>query len=266
VIGSRRVQLSRERDEERSPHRFDVDHILERHRTEQLGSEADAVKRRVAQWGRQHRALGQGVANPSLEQGDIGDPRRIRCASVWIYVCRPCALERLQRGADHSREAADVFELGKTGVLKRSRNTGVKCLTVRKVAEATCKTRSEQGQSQDFQSDFVGLGCLKTPHAPRQRTIHHDKTSYHDPFSPFVIDDGAVGFSRKNVEIQSIDVCLRERAIRPRLGGFVRDRSSRGETPEITPIRSGRRNARRKGSWPGCAQNQSGISADESSF
>jgi hypothetical protein len=52
------VQLSRERDEERSPHRFDVDHILKRHRTEQLGGEADAVKRRVAQLVRQHRALG----------------------------------------------------------------------------------------------------------------------------------------------------------------------------------------------------------------
>jgi hypothetical protein len=85
--------------------------------------------------------------------------------------------------------------LVESGVLKRSRNTGVECLAVRKVAEATCKTRSEQGQSQDFQSDFVGLGCLKTPHAPRQRTIHHDKTSYHDPFSLFVIDGGAVGFS-----------------------------------------------------------------------
>jgi len=55
--------LSRERDEERSPYRFDVDHILKRHRTEQLVGEADAVKRRVAQ-------LGQGVAHPSLEQGD----------------------------------------------------------------------------------------------------------------------------------------------------------------------------------------------------
>ena len=47
-----------------------VDHILKRHRTEQLVGEADAVKRRVAQLGQQHRALGQGVAHPSLEQGD----------------------------------------------------------------------------------------------------------------------------------------------------------------------------------------------------
>jgi hypothetical protein len=61
--------LSRERDEERSPYRFDVDHILKRHRTEQLVGEADAVKRRVAQLGQQS-ALGQGVAHPSLEQGD----------------------------------------------------------------------------------------------------------------------------------------------------------------------------------------------------
>jgi hypothetical protein len=48
------------------------------------------------------------------------------------------------------RDWRDVFELGETGVLKRSRNTGVKCLAVRKVTETTCKTRSEQGQSQDF--------------------------------------------------------------------------------------------------------------------
>jgi hypothetical protein len=58
--------LSRERDEERPPHGFDVDHILERHRTEQLGGEADASKRRVAQLLRQHRAVGQGVAHSPL--------------------------------------------------------------------------------------------------------------------------------------------------------------------------------------------------------
>jgi ATP-dependent Lon protease len=51
----------------------------------------------------------------------------------------------------------------------------------------------EQGQSQDFQPDFIRLGCLKTPHAPRQRTIHHDKTPHHDLFSLFVIEDGAAG-------------------------------------------------------------------------
>ncbi|MGA7718495.1 MAG: hypothetical protein WCB33_21580, partial [Bradyrhizobium sp.] len=62
------VLLSRERDEERSPHGFDVDNILERHRTEQLGGEVDAIKRRVAQLLRQHRAVGQGVADSPLEQ------------------------------------------------------------------------------------------------------------------------------------------------------------------------------------------------------
>jgi hypothetical protein len=77
--------------------------------------------------------------------------------------------------------------------LKRSRDTGSQCLAVRKATEATRKTRSEQGQSQDFQSDFIRQSCLKTPHVPRQRAIHHNKTSHHDLFSLFVIDDGAIG-------------------------------------------------------------------------
>ena len=141
---SRRTR-SRERAEERSPYRFDVDHILKRHRTEKFGGEADAVKRRVAQLGQQHRALGQGVAHPFLEQGDIGDPLRVRCASVKVDVRRPCALERLQRGADHSWQPAGVFELGETGVLKRSRNTGVKCLAVRKVAASHLQDEKRAG-------------------------------------------------------------------------------------------------------------------------
>ena len=74
------------------------------------------------------------------------------------------------------------------------RHRYVSRLAVRKTTEATCKTRSEQGQSQDFQSDFIGLGCLKTPHSERQRTIHQENASYHDPFRLFAIEDGVVGF------------------------------------------------------------------------
>ena len=140
----------------------------------------------IAPWGRASRTRRWSRAISAI-RGEL-DARSSRSMSA-----RPCALQRLQRGADHSWQAADVFELRKPAVLKRSRNTGVECLAVRKATEAACKTRSEQGQSQDFQSDFVRLGCLKTPHSERQRTIHQDKTSYHDPFSLSVIDDGAVG-------------------------------------------------------------------------
>jgi len=42
---------------------------------------------------------------------------------------------------------------------------------------------------------YVSGRSLKTHHARRQRTIDRDKTSYHDPFSLFVIDGSAVGFS-----------------------------------------------------------------------
>jgi hypothetical protein len=187
------VLLSRERDEERPPHGFDVDHILERHWTEQLGGEADAIKRRVAQLLRQHRAAGQGVAHSSLEQADIGDPRRARSATVKIDVRGPCAFQGLQSGANHSWQAADAIELCESAVLKHSCDTGTQCLAVGKATEAARKTRSEQGEGQDFQSDFVRLGCLKTPHSERQRTIHQKNAPYHDPFSLSVIDDGAVG-------------------------------------------------------------------------
>ena len=128
-----------------------------------------------------------------LEQAHIGDPRRARRATVKIDVRGPCAFQGLQRGADHTWQTADVVELGEPAVLKRSRDTGSQCLAVGKAPEAARKTRSEQGQSQDFQPDFIRLGCLKTPHSERQRTIHHENAPYHDPFSHSVIDDGPVG-------------------------------------------------------------------------
>lgn len=97
------VLLGRERDEERSPHGFDVDHILERHRTEQLGGEADALKRRVAQLLRQHRAAGQGVAHScwsrliSAIRGEL-DARPSRSMSAAHARSRVCNAARTTPG------------------------------------------------------------------------------------------------------------------------------------------------------------------------
>jgi hypothetical protein len=49
------------------------------------------------------------------------------------------------------------------------------------VAKASGKPRGKQGQRQDFQSDFIRSGCLKTPHTEREQTIHHDNASFRDP-------------------------------------------------------------------------------------
>jgi hypothetical protein len=52
-------------------------------------------------------------------------------------------------------------------------------LEVGEVPKAPCEMRCKQGQGQDFQSDIVRSGCLKAPHAERQRSIHHDYAPFH---------------------------------------------------------------------------------------
>jgi hypothetical protein len=53
------------------------------------------------------------------------------------------------------------------------------------VAKAPSKTRCEQGQRQDFQSDVSRSRRLKTAHAERKLSFHHDHTPFHDASDPF---------------------------------------------------------------------------------
>src|SRR5258707_2516893 len=55
------------------------------------------------------------------------------------------------------------------------------CLSAGKMTKASGEARCKQGQCQYFQSDFLRSGCLKSPHAECERTIHHDNASLHDP-------------------------------------------------------------------------------------
>ena len=181
------VLLSRERDEG-GRHGFDVDNILERHRTEQRGrSGCDQAPRRAIAAAASRRGAGRrGLRRWSrlYRRSAASRPRLSRSMSAVHARSRVCNAARTIPGKPRT---PSIVRIRRPEALVRHGCT--QCLAVAGRRKPPARREASRAKS-GLQSDFIGRAAPNT-HSERQLgTIRKENASYHDPFRLFAIEDG----------------------------------------------------------------------------